>query len=219
MSDGVYIGEIEMVGYSFIPRGYFACGGGIISIGSSSALYSLLGTMYGGDGRVSFGLPDFRGRGPIGDGAGPGLTYKPQGGVFGYENNYLNVTQLPAHSHTAIATAEATSVAQGFVGNLTVNAKNGLGNTDDANGAYWATGELVNGRVTTPITKAYSTTSDVQMAGDAVQINGGFSQINTAVDVKVDVGSTGASSPIPNYQPSIVVKFVIADIGIYPSRS
>lgn len=219
MSAVPLLGDIEMVGYNFIPRGYFACTGGIISINSNTALYSLLGIIYGGDGRVSFGLPDFRGRGPIGDGAGPGLIYKPQGMVFGLESIYLNVAQLPAHSHTATAKTEATSVAQDFVGNLTVNAKSGLGNTDNADGAYWATGELVNGRVTTPITKAYSTTSDVQMAGDAVQLNGGFSKINTTVDVNVDVGSTGASQPIPNYQPSTVIKFVISEDGNYPSRS
>ncbi|NUZ09231.1 tail fiber protein [Pseudoalteromonas sp. McH1-7] len=219
MSADPLIGDIEMVGYNFIPRGYFSCTGGIESIGTSTALFSLLGTIYGGDGRVSFGLPDFRGRGPIGDGVGPGLQPKIQGGLYGLEFITLDPSQLPAHSHTATAQTEATSVAQGFVGNLTVNAKSGLGNTDNADGAYWATGELVDGRVTTPITKAYSTTSDVQMAGNAVQINGGFSQIDTTVDVKVDVGNTGASGRIYNVQPSTVIKFVISEDGVYPSRS
>ncbi|GEK09260.1 phage tail protein [Pseudoalteromonas peptidolytica] len=219
MSAAPLLGDIEMVGYNFIPRGYFACTGGIISISTNTALYSLLGATYGGDGRVSFGLPDFRGRGPVGEGTGPGLIPRMRGGLYGYDHITLTPSHLPAHSHTATATATATSVAQGFVGNLTVNAKSGLGNTDNADGAYWATGELVNGRVTTPITKAYSTTSDVQMAGGAVEINGEVGQVNTAVDVKVDVGSTGASSPVPNLQPSTVIKFVISEDGTYPSRS
>lgn len=219
MSAEPKIGDIEMVAYHFVPRGYFSCTGGVVSIASQSAMFSLLGTSYGGDGRTTFGLPDFRGRAAVGDGFGPGLTARVQGNRYGSEYNVLTVAQLPSHNHLAVADAQATTAVAGFAGTLTVNAKNGLGDTDDAEGAYWATGELVNGRVTTPVTKAYSTTSDVQMAAGAVQISGTFHQAQTAVQVKVDVENTGGSRPIYNSQPSSVTKFVIANIGLYPTRS
>jgi microcystin-dependent protein len=219
MSAEPKIGDIEMVAYHFVPRGYFACTGAFISIASESAMFSLLGTAYGGDGRATFGLPDFRGRAVVGDGYGPGLTARVQGNRFGSEYNVLTVSQLPPHNHLAAAEAQATTAVAGFAGTLTVNAKNGLGDTDDAEGAYWATGELVDGRVTTPVTKAYSTTSDVQMAADAVQLSGTFHQAQTDVQVKVGVQNTGGAAPVYNSQPSSVTKFVIANIGLYPSRS
>ncbi|NOU52352.1 hypothetical protein HG263_17665 [Pseudoalteromonas sp. JBTF-M23] len=222
MSADPLIGDIEMVAYNFVPRDYYACAGGLVTIASDSTLYSLLGTMYGGDGRTTFALPDFRGRSAVGDGRGLGIESSVElvlGHRFGNSYNYLSVAQLPSHTHIATAQADAQTAVAGFAGTLTVNAKDGLGDTDNAKGAYWATGELVNGLAKTPITKAYSTTSDVQMATDAVKISGSFHDAQTAVQVKVDVGSTGGSAPILNYQPSTVIKFVIANAGTYPSRS
>lgn len=219
MSIEAKIGDIEMVAYHFVPRGYFACTGALVSIASESVMFSLLGTSYGGDGRATFGLPDFRGRAAVGDGYGPGLTARVQGNLFGIEDNVLTVSQMPSHNHLAVAEAQATTKVDGFAGTLTVNAKNGLGDTDDAEGAYWATGEVVNGLAKTPISKAYSTTSDVKMAQDAVEISGTFHQAQTAVQVKVGVQNTGGAAPVYNCQPSSVTKFVIVNIGVYPSRS
>ena len=68
-----FIGQLMCVGFNFAPKGWAMCQGQLLSIAQNSALFSLLGTMYGGDGRVTFGLPDLRGRSPIGMGQGPGL--------------------------------------------------------------------------------------------------------------------------------------------------
>ncbi|MEL6251848.1 MAG: tail fiber protein [Bacteroidota bacterium] len=81
-----YIGEIRMFGGNFAPRGWALCEGQLLAISSYNALFSILGTTYGGDGRTSFGLPDLRGRTPVGAGAGPGLTNRTLGSKFGTEN-------------------------------------------------------------------------------------------------------------------------------------
>ncbi|BBN80755.1 microcystin dependent MdpB family protein [Pseudoalteromonas sp. A25] len=219
MSAEPKIGDIEMVGYHFVPRGYFPCTGAQVNIATESTLFSLLSTAYGGDGRVTFGLPDFRGRAAVGDGYGPGLTPRVQGNLYGVEHIHLDVSQMPSHTHLAVADAQATTAVEGFAGTLTVNAKNGLGDTDKAEGAYWATGEVVNGLAKTPISKAYSTTSDVKMAQDAAEISGTFHGVRTAVEVDVRLEDTGGTMPIFNCQPSSVTKFVIANIGLYPTRS
>ena len=74
-----YIGQIMMVPYSFVPRNWAECNGQLLSIAQNSALFSLIGTQYGGDGVTTFGLPDFRGRVPLGVGSGPGLTTTTMG--------------------------------------------------------------------------------------------------------------------------------------------
>ena len=94
-----YLGEIMMGGWNFAPRGTIECAGQLLAISSNTALFSLLGTMYGGDGRTTFGMPDLRGRVPMGSGSGPGLTPRSQGQKGGTETNTLTVAQMPAHSH------------------------------------------------------------------------------------------------------------------------
>lgn len=98
------MGTIAMFGFNFAPRGWALCSGQLEQISQNSALFSLLGTMYGGDGQNTFGLPDFRGRVPMHFGQGPGLTNRVQGQKGGQENH----TQPPTHSHAAFATAWAT---------------------------------------------------------------------------------------------------------------
>ncbi|MES2821620.1 MAG: tail fiber protein [Pseudomonadota bacterium] len=98
MSDP-FIGEIRMVGFNFAPRGWALCQGQIMSIAQNSALFSLLGTAYGGNGQTTFGLPDLRGRSPVGPGQGPGLSPITQGEVSGSENVSLLATNMPMHSH------------------------------------------------------------------------------------------------------------------------
>jgi microcystin-dependent protein len=94
-----YIGQITLVGFNFCPRGYLNCDGQLLAINSNSALFSLLGTMYGGDGRTTFALPDLRGRVPMHTGTGPGLTNRRQGQRSGSETNTLTINQLPSHNH------------------------------------------------------------------------------------------------------------------------
>lgn len=103
MSDP-FIGEIKMVGFSFAPYGWAFCNGQILSIQQNSALFALLGTTYGGDGKTTFGLPNLQGHVPIGFGAGPGLTPRTLGETDGSAAVTLNTSQMPLHSHTPLGT-------------------------------------------------------------------------------------------------------------------
>jgi microcystin-dependent protein len=101
-----FLSEIRMFGFNFAPRGWAFCDGQILPINQNQALYSLLGTMYGGDGRTSFALPDLRGRVPAHP--GNGLS---QGERDGVDAVVLTTAQIPAHTHTAIAATTASSAS------------------------------------------------------------------------------------------------------------
>lgn len=94
-----FIAEIRMVAFGFPPRGWAFCDGQLIAISQNSALFSILGTTYGGDGRTTFGLPDLRGRTPIQQGSGPGLSTYRLGQKGGSENVTLTANQTPSHTH------------------------------------------------------------------------------------------------------------------------
>jgi microcystin-dependent protein len=104
-----FVGEIRMFGGNFAPRGFAFCNGQLLAVASNDALFSLLGTIYGGDGRTTFGLPDLRGRIPIHAGAGPGLTPHGMGDTGGTETNSLSQEQLPDHTHTLVGTTNFAS--------------------------------------------------------------------------------------------------------------
>jgi microcystin-dependent protein len=111
------LGEIRIFGGNFAPKGWAFCNGQLLNISQNSALFSLLGTTYGGDGRVTFALPDLRGRAPIGFGQGPGLSSYALGEQGGTEAVTLLVTEMPTHNHALGAnSANGTStVAQNNV--------------------------------------------------------------------------------------------------------
>jgi prepilin-type processing-associated H-X9-DG protein len=112
-----FIGEIKMFGGNFAIANWAFCDGSVQSIAQNTALFSLLGTMYGGDGQVTFRLPDLRSRIPIGQGTGPGLTTRTIGEASGTETVPLFSTQIPAHTHTAACNTGAgnsTSPANNF---------------------------------------------------------------------------------------------------------
>src|SRR5688572_6320685 len=94
-----FLGEIRMVGFNFAPQGWAFCQGQLMSIAQNSALFSLLGTTFGGDGQTTFALPDYRGRSSVGMGSGPGLTNIVQGEKSGTENVTILSTQMPVHTH------------------------------------------------------------------------------------------------------------------------
>jgi microcystin-dependent protein len=96
-----YIGSVCIVAFTFCPRGYADAAGQIVSIQQNTALFSLLGTTYGGNGQTTFALPDLRGRVPVGIGQGPGLSSIDQGEQAGQENVTLLATQMPPHTHSA----------------------------------------------------------------------------------------------------------------------
>lgn len=95
-----FIGEIMMVGYTFCPRGWADADGQLLQISQFTALFSLYGTQFGGDGRTTFGLPDMRGRVAMGQGSGPGLSTRKVGQKFGSETNTISISNMPAHNHS-----------------------------------------------------------------------------------------------------------------------
>ena len=99
------IGEIRMFAGNFAPRDWALCNGQLLSISTNTALFSILGTTYGGDGRNNFQLPDLRGRFPIHPGSGPGLTPKSLGQKGGQEEFTLAMSEMPTHSHSALASS------------------------------------------------------------------------------------------------------------------
>jgi len=106
-----YVGEIRMFAGNFAPRQWAFCNGQLLSISQNNALFSLLGTTYGGDGRVSFGLPEMRGRLPVHQGQGPGLSPRPLGMRLGLEGIALNSNQMPSHRHTLNASSDIANSA------------------------------------------------------------------------------------------------------------
>lgn len=107
------LGDLTIFGGNFAPRGYMQADGQLLSIASNTALFSVLGTTYGGDGRTTFALPDLRGRTPIGAGSGPGLSSYRLGQKLGSETVTLNTAQLPVHDHGIPGTTDRTGVAGG----------------------------------------------------------------------------------------------------------
>lgn len=111
-----FIAQVVMFGGNFAPRSWAPCDGQLLSISGNSALFSIVGTIYGGNGTTSFGLPDLRGRMAVHSGngsAGPGLSPYPLGQKSGSNQRTLTVANLPSHTHTATGTIHATNSAGG----------------------------------------------------------------------------------------------------------
>jgi microcystin-dependent protein len=183
-------------GPTWAPRGWALCHGQLIAISQETAVFSLIGTLYGGDGRTTFALPDLRGRAPIGSGSGPGLTPRLNGQRFGQEMHTLSVLEMPNHTHS-------TQVS--LAGVVKCNAQEG----DQASpqGHYDAASktELRDGpSVDTP----YSASSGGFMAPDNVQING-----------NVQVLPSGGNQSFNLMQPVETIGFIFAMQGIFPSRN
>lgn len=151
-----YMGQIITVGFSFCPRNTLEANGALQSISQNSALFSLLGTYYGGDGITTFALPDLRGRAAIGQGNGPGLSPVQIGERSGVESVTLNQSQMPAHTHGAISTFTAASAAQ---------------NRDepDSNLAIGGAAIYTNGTPDTPLI-ATTVTTQIQPSGNSLPV-------------------------------------------------
>ncbi|UTW68227.1 phage tail protein [bacterium SCSIO 12643] len=187
------IGEVRMFGGNFAPRAWAFCEGQLLSIAQNQALFSILGTTYGGDGRTTFALPDLRGRSPIGPGTGPGLTTRKLGQRSGTETNQLTQNQLPAHSHGT--TVNLTGVVAP------------LANSDTGNDGI--PGPTSYPAEPNPGTNIYNTgTPDTTLGQSPVSITG-----------TVVVGNTGANQPINNMQPFLGLYYIICLQGVFPSRS
>jgi microcystin-dependent protein len=192
MDDGYY-GSVRLFGGNFAPRSFALCAGQELPIGDNTALFSVIGIAYGGNGRTTFGLPDLRGRVPVNMGRGAGLSNWVIGQRGGREVNQLSITELPHHNHSFAAT--------GASGSISLYVSEEEGDTDDP-----AAGVLANSGhsqyksgVATPA--AY---------------NGGDSG---TCHVTGETGNTGLGQPFSNVQPVLAMNYIICLNGLYPSRS
>lgn len=165
-----YIGEIRMVSFPFAPRGWAQCNGQAMPINQNQPLFSLLGTTFGGDGRTTFLLPDFRGRTPLEPGTQAGNVYN-WGQRAGEELHTLVQNELPLHSHVPQASGAGATVGT-------------------PSGNFWATG--VDQYAASPI--------NTPMAPNAI-------------------ANAGGGQGHENRSPYLVVNFIIALTGIFPSRN
>ena len=104
-----YIGEVRMVGFNFAPQGWAFCNGQTIPISENDALFTLIGTTYGGDGQETFALPNLQSRFPIHAGQGPGLTNRTLGEASGTESVTLTVQQMPTHNHQLLGSGNSAT--------------------------------------------------------------------------------------------------------------
>lgn len=127
-----FVGEIKMFAGNFAPRGWAFCDGQLLAVSQNDALFALLGTIYGGDGRTTFGLPDMRGRIPIHAGTGPGLTNRRLGAKGGAERETLTGTRIPFHSHGGTLKAiNSNAESHTPVGNVAAIAQGDVYTTED----------------------------------------------------------------------------------------
>lgn len=163
-----FLGQIMLVGFDFVPRGWALCNGQLLSIAQNSALFALLGTQYGGDGQSTFALPDLRGRVPVHKGQGPGLRSYTQGETGGTESVTLTTNNLPPHAHPLIgATDQSTDRPSGNV---------------------------------------------------APAIGGAYGDPSVSAVSAGMTGPAGNEQPVENRSPFLVLNYVIALEGIFPSR-
>jgi len=182
----VFLGEISMFAGNFAPRGWALCDGQLLAISQNTALFSILGTTYGGDGRTTFGLPRLRGRTPMHPGNGPGLSRRRLGESLGTEFNVLHQLNLPSHNHIAITNVD-----------VKVAVNSASGEDSEPNDQYIAGGNNIY----------------IDAAGTN-QYLGGVSAAATTT-----LGLSGNNQSINNIQPSLVMNYIIALSGLYPSRN
>ncbi|MCB0602178.1 MAG: phage tail protein [Saprospiraceae bacterium] len=139
-----FLGQIQAFGFNFPPRGWAFCDGQVLAISTNTALFSLLGTTYGGDGRVTFQLPDLRGRSIVHAGTGPGLSQISWGERGGLENVTLTTNNMPSHNHVGTVQLGA-GLANSASGSGSNFAANTGGNSIYNGGAF--SGNMASGNV------------------------------------------------------------------------
>ena len=138
-----FLGQIQAFGFNFAPRGWAKCDGQLLPISQYQALFSLLGTTYGGDGRTTFALPDLRSRSMVGAGNGPGLDSISMGEKGGAPTHTLTIAQMPAHTHNVGVSSEAGEEADPTNKHIASHAG---GFAEDANGNLAAPSSVGGGQ-------------------------------------------------------------------------
>lgn len=174
-----YLGEIRMFAGNFSPKNNAFCAGQLLSIAQNSALFSLLGTQFGGDGVNTFGLPDMRGRLPVCYGQGGGLSNYVMGEQTGTESVTLLLNQLPMHNHMIIASSTTGNQA--------------------------APGGNMPAGASAPFTGLWI--ADSAKTGNPIQMD------------PASLAMTGGNLSHENRMPALAINFIIALMGIFPSRN
>ena len=187
-----FLGQITYFAGNFAPRGYAFCNGQLLGISQNTALYSILGNTYGGDGRTNFALPDLRGRVPIhaGGSQGTGLSSYTTGQTGGSESITMTQQQLPAHNHA---------------GTGTLSANTAKGTTASPTDGYQLSRAVDGDDDPSAIPLIYGPAN----AGASVNLAG----------VTVTTSNTGNGQPVPIIQPYLGVNAIIALQGVFPSRN
>ena len=170
-----FTAEIRIFAGNFAPRGWAFCNGQLLPIAQNTALFSLIGTTYGGDGRTTTALPNLQGRAPMHPGRGPGLTSRRLGQKGGVETVTLTEAQMPDHNHTLMGANVPFGVQQ-------------------------PTSDRVLDRANVNAYQQDTTNNLIEMADQSLD-------------------STGGGQPHDNMQPFLAMSFIIALVGLYPSRS
>lgn len=186
------LGEVRLFAGNFAPRAWSYCNGQLMAIASNTALFSLIGNIYGGDGRTTFALPDTRSRVVLGAGHGAGLTQRDLGATGGEERVTLTASTMPSHYHILSSANLHATVVPG------ANADSGT--TDDPAGAVYAVHDTG--------AKVYGTTVDAAMANSPVTITGNVTATNT-----------GLGQSHTNIMPVNTLAYIICIQGTFPSRN
>lgn len=200
-----YLGQVCMFAGNFAPRGWAFCQGQLLAISTNSALFSILGTTYGGDGQTTFGLPDLRGRAPVGTGTGAGLAPIQPGQLAGTESVTLLSTQMPMHTHVATTTTSTTATGTVQVAGTPSNPSPTPSATNKYLGASVAGGP--------PSAAIWS-----DQLNDPVTL-GNPETIDATVSVNVALQTAGGSQPLAIRNPYLGINFIIALEGVFPSRN
>jgi microcystin-dependent protein len=192
-----YLAEIRIFSGTFEPLGWKFCQGQSLPIASYDALFTLLGTSFGGDGVTTFNLPDLRGRVPVHPGQGPGLTGINEGEMGGSETQSLTLQSMPTHNHGAVVTMSTASITMKV-------------STDPpSQGTATAGASLcVRGGTSTNLVNTFKVVEP-----DTAMNTASVSSVNVSNSV------AGSSQPHENMQPWIAMNYMIAVEGIYPSQS
>lgn len=189
-----FLGEICTFTYNFCPNGYLEAAGQTLSIAQNTALFSLLGTQYGGNGQNTFALPDLRGRSPVGAGQGPGLSPINVGEKTGAESVTILLSNMPAHDHSASTDVTVSA---------SIKAAGSAGNNSNPSGKVLA--------ISSARDNLYSdVTPNASLDPRA---------ITTSATATTSVGFEGGDQPLNVRAPVLGIKYCIATQGIFPSRN
>jgi microcystin-dependent protein len=205
-----YIGVIKMFAGNFAPRDYMLCNGQLLPINQNEALFSIIGTTYGGDGRTTFALPNLQSRVPVGAGAGPGLTPRQLGQSGGVEHVNLNELQMPPHAHQIAASS--------LSGAVKIRTSDSTADSFAAfNNAIAQSAEKITpDSPPTERPKVYS--SNPSFAENNYLHSSSVDTSTLQLNVPQTTGSAGGGQPHENMPPYQVINYIICVKGIYPPR-